>query len=231
MEEESSLDFNFWASFADLMLALVLVLCMILFLVKAVIALGSVNLDTVKNNQQTMINSIAQKYNAVPILLGKDLYGISTNNTKLYDIEIQNDLNSQRITFSDKLLFRPDEIIVNPSGQIVLDTVGNILRTQLPVVKEIQIQGHADTQKSGKFANNTQLAAMRAIAVFEHLHNKVGIDPSENLMSATTFGEYKSVQRGSDNAEYKWENLVADNSTEELRSRNRRIEIVLLYRR
>lgn len=231
IDNDNSLDFNFWAAFADLMLSLVLVLCLLLFLVTAVIKLGSVNLETVKTNQKLMVDSIAQKYKSMPKPLGADIFGISTTNTQIYDIQIQNDLKSQRITFSDKLLFRPDEIIINPDGQIVIDTVGNILRTQLPLIEEIQIQGHADTLRSGRFRTNTELAALRAIAVFEYLQNKVGIDPAVNLMSATTFGEYKSVQRGTGVSTYSREKLAADNDDESDRSRNRRIELVVIYKR
>lgn len=231
MEEHSALDFNFWAAFADLMLALVLVLCMVLFSVMTVIKLGSVNLETVRNNQKIMIDSIAQKYKTKEVEMGKDLFGISTNNSGVYDIQIQNDLNSQRITFSDKILFPPDEIQISQNGRLVLQAVGNILQKQLPRIKEIQIQGHADTRRSSKFRSNTELAAGRAIAVFEYLQNDVGIDPSKYLMSATTFGEFKSVQREPENVNYQWEQLLEDNITEELRSRNRRIEILLTYRR
>lgn len=231
MEEQSSLDFNFWTAFADLMLALVLVLCIVLFAVKAVISLGSVNLKTVETNQKKMIDSIADKYNTKPVPLDKDLYGISTTKKNDNDIQIFNDLSSQRITFSDKLLFQPDETVVNPDGRVVLNTVGDIIRQQLSQIKEIQIQGHADTNKSKRFTSNSQLAAMRAIAVFEYLQTQVGIDPSKNLMSATTFGEFRSVQRGRDNPNYSWEQLIADNETDAMRGRNRRIEIVLNYRR
>ncbi len=232
MDNENSLDFNFWTAFADLMLALVLVLALLLFLVTAVISLGSVNLKQVENNQMTMVDSIAQKFKAVPEKLPDGDFGISTTNNTVHDIRIQNDLNSQRITFSDKLLFRPDDTAINPSGQVVLDTVGATIKAQLTLIKEIQIQGHADTQRTGRFRNNTELAAIRAIAVFEYLQEKVGIDPNVTLMSATSFGEFKSVQRSeSVNQESSRDKLIVDNADENLRSRNRRIEIVLIYRR
>lgn len=238
MQEDNSLDFNFWASFADLMLALVLVLSLLLFVVVAVISFNSVNLKQVEDSQSKMVNSIAEKYKAKPILLKSDeqlkryLYGISTSNSNIYDIKVRNELNVQRITFSDKLLFRPDETDINPNGQEVLSVVGKILTWQLQLIKEIQIEGHADTRKSGKFRTNTELAAMRAIAVFEYLQKNVGIDPNKKLMSVTSFGEFKSVQRGeNEEADYSSNQLTFDNADENLRSYNRRIEIVLIYQR
>jgi len=238
MTEDTSLDFNFWASFADLMLALVLVLSLLLFIVVAVISFNTVNLKQVEENQTKMVSSIANNYQVKPVLLNNDerlkrtLFGISTKHNNTHDIKIQNELNVQRVTFSDKLLFQPDQTVINANGQEVLTIVGKILRAQIPLIKEIQIQGHADTQKSGRFRTNTELAAMRAIAVFEFLQQNVGIDPNETLMSVSSFGEFKSVNRGeNEDAVYNRDKLLTDNSDENLRSYNRRIEIVLIYYR
>ena len=232
MENDNSFDFNFWASFADIMLSLVLILCLLLFMVAAVISIGKINLKQVEENQQNMANSIAKAYNVKPIQREKDIVGISFTGNNIDDIRIQNDLNSQRITFSDKLLFSPDRIEINPTGQEVLEVVGKTLLSQLPTIKEIQIQGHADTKKSSRFRSNTELAAMRAISVFQFLQEKVEINPNKTLMSATSFGEFKSVQRGeNESANYNEEKLDFDNIDENSRSRNRRIEIVLIYRR
>lgn len=232
MEDDSLFDFNFWTSFADIMLSLVLVLCLLLFMVAAVISVGKVNLKQIEDNQQNMINSIADAYNVKPISRDKDVFGISFAKNDIDDITVKNDLNSQTITFNDKLLFSPDKTEINPNGQEVLNIVGKTIIAQRLSIKEIQIQGHADTQKSGRFRTNTELAAMRAISVFQFLQEKVGIDPNENLMSATSFGEFKSVQRGRDDKSvYNLQRLLIDNRDENFRSRNRRIELVLIYRR
>ncbi len=232
MEDDNSFDFNFWTSFADIMLSLVLVLCLLLFMVAAVISIGKVNLKQIEDNQQTMIKSIADEYKVKPQLRDKDVFGISFSKNDVDDITIKNDLSSQTITFSDKLLFSPDRTEINPGGEEVLSVIGKTIFNQRRSIKEIQIQGHADTLKSGRFSTNTQLAAMRAISVFQFLQEKVGINPNENLMSATSFGEFKSVQRGGDDkSSYNQERLLKDNVDENSRSRNRRIELVLIYRR
>jgi len=232
MEDDSLFDFNFWTSFADIMLSLVLVLCLLLFMVAAVISVGKVNLKQIEDNQQNMINSIADAYNVNPKPRDKDVFGISFAKNDVDDISVQNDLNSQTITFSDKLLFSPDKTEINPNGQEVLKIVGKTIIAQRLSIREIQIQGHADTRKSGRFRTNTELAAMRAISVFQFLQEEVGIDPNDNLMSATSFGEFKSVQRGKDDkSAYNKDRLLIDNGDENFRSRNRRIELVLIYRR
>ncbi len=233
MEDENLLSFNFWPSFADMMLALVLVLCLALFLVAVVQTLGTVNLKEVQANQMSMINSLADEYNVKPVKIAENVFGIYFNKTADPDIEIHNDLNSQRITFSDKLLFEPDHIDIKPQGEQVLLIVGVKLRTQLSLIREIQIQGHADTAVSKRYGSNVELAANRAIAVFDFLRSnkRVEIDPASHLMSVTSFGEYKSVQRGPDDTGYNMEKLQADNGNDDLRRRNRRIELVLIYRR
>src|SRR2546430_15879384 len=127
MEEENVIDFNFWPSFADMMLALVLILCLVLFWLAAVIALGTVNLKSVEDNQKNMIEAIAAEYHVQPVKLDEQAYGISSDNSGTYDIKLQNDLNEQRITFSDKILFGPDQIVINNKGQQVLMAVGENL--------------------------------------------------------------------------------------------------------
>ena len=231
-ESDELINFNFWPSFADMMLALVLVLCLTLFLVAAVMAVGTVNLKEVEANEMGMINSIANDYKVKPIpLTGEEnAYGIHFTGSKDPDMEVHNDLSQQRITFSDKILFEPDHTELKPAGEEVLRIVGARLRAQLGLIREIQIQGHADTMPSGKYKSNVELAANRAISVFAFLQDRVGIKPAEHLMSVTSFGEYKSVQRKAE-GDYSMEKLQADNDSDELRRRNRRIELVLIYRR
>lgn len=231
-EGDELIEFNFWPSFADMMLALVLVLCLTLFLVAAVMAVGTVNLKEVEANQMSMINSIADDYKVKPVRLSdaENAFGIYLPGSKEPDLEIHNDLSQQRITFSDKILFEPDHTEIKPAGEDVLRVVGARLLAQLGLIREIQIQGHADTMPSGRYASNVELAAGRAISVFAFLQDRVGIRPAEHLMSVTSFGEYKSVQRKTEN-DYTMDKLQADNSSDELRRRNRRIELVLIYRR
>jgi flagellar motor protein MotB len=230
MDEESALDFSFWPSFADLMLALVLILVLVLFLVTAVIAVGTVNLSHVEKNQNDMINAIGSSYGGNPKRLSENVFGISITAPNTYDVEIRNEPTLQRITFSDNVLFRPDNYKLNPRGEEVLSIVGKALKQQLPSIREIQVQGHADPDTTTRFQSNTHLAAMRAIEVLRYLQGSVGIDPAEHLMSATTFGEFKPVQRSADDKNYDRERLREHNSTADMKGRNRRIELLLFYR-
>ncbi|MFZ5776245.1 MAG: OmpA family protein [Thermodesulfobacteriota bacterium] len=77
----------------------------------------------------------------------------------------------------------------------------------------IRVEGHTDNVPvaSGGFASNWELSSARANAVVQFLISKRGIPGAK--LSATGYGEYRPV---------------ADNSTEDGRRRNRRVDIVLL---
>ena len=102
---------------------------------------------------------------------------------------------------------------------------------RLERIQEIQIQGHADPVRSQEYSSNLELAAHRAMIVFRTLQ-AFGIDPRYSMMSATTFGEYVSVQRRFRGGfSYSPEQLVEDNDSPTKMMMNRRIEILLFYRR
>lgn len=237
MEDEGELDFNFWPSFADMMLSLVLVLVLILFLVMAVISMGSVNLEAVRQNQQSMVEEIAASYGTQAVEMKPYVVGIWTTSGRERDpdIKIKNEPTFQQITFSEGILFEPDEYVLNDSGRRVLRAVGAIIKKRLDSIERIQIEGHADPVPTTKHGSNVRLAAFRAIEVFEFLRDPkvLNIDPAAHLMSATSFGEYNPVQRaqGEGPPGYDRTRLDEDNKTHEQRGRNRRIELLLFYRR
>jgi len=75
-----------------------------------------------------------------------------------------------------------------------------------------------------------ELAAHRAIEVFKHFQ-ALGIDLTRHIMSATSFGEYKPVQRQGSDMYYNSRKLKRDNNASKKREKNRKIEVVLIYRR
>lgn len=230
MLDDEVLDFNFWPSFADLMLSLVLVLILLVAIVAGVLAFGNENLDKIKKNQENLISTVAAAYNTKPVTTeDKKLSKISTTDSDNYDIEIYNEPTLQRITFSDKILFRPDEYDLNSQGEEVMSIVGGALKRQLGDIREIQIQGHADTDATARYPSNFHLAALRAIEVFKFLQEKQEIDPAVHLMSATSFGEFKPVERSEDE-DFNREELQNQNASIEQKAKNRRIEILLFYK-
>ena len=242
--EENTLDFNFWPSFSDLMLTLVLILVIVVFAVIAAFSVGKEepaekpdddgkNIPVVvEENQKKLIESIASAYRVKEEEVEKDLFEISI---QLEDgtsskITIKNEPTIQRYSFSDRILFKPNEFYLNKNGKDTLLTVGRQIRKNLNNISEIQIQGHADPTPPDFEQSNLHLAAKRAISVFRFLQYKIHIDPATHLMSATSFGEYKPVQRLNRDSTYTPDNLKMHNKTRDMKAKNRRMEILLFYR-
>lgn len=224
-------NFNFWPSFTDLMLSLVLVVLIILFVVSKMIAAGSENLDRARDSQKMISTQIHEQIGnryTISVISDKDtLQSNQEAKESKSDITIINKLDRQTITFSDKVLFDTNESTLKPAGTEVLSVVGPVVKSNLANISEIQIQGHADI--SGGDDENLQLASERAMSVYKFLQNNVGINPAEYLMSATSFSKYKPVGREA-GLDYNLAQLQQDNRTKEMMARNRRIEIVLFYK-
>ena len=263
--EDNTLDFNFWPSFSDLMLTLVLILVIVVFAVIAAFSIGTDDLRAklteiqgemakvekeqkeiaeaiakVEEKQEAIIKAIAAAYEVewedvnkwndpesktnffeIPIYL---------ENGDYTEIQIQNEATLQRYSFSDRILFEPDRYDLKEEGKETLQDVGREIEKNLKDIKEIQIQGHADPDPPAFVPSNLHLGALRAIEVYKFLQRSIRIDPAKYLMSATSFGEYKPVQRSTDDRTYNLQKLRQDNRTRRLKSENRRIEILLFYR-
>ena len=223
--------FNFWPSFTDLMLSLVLVVLIILFVVSKMIAAGNENLDRARDSQkaiQTQIkNMIGSKYSIKVISDRNNKDTAKEIEESIADINIIDKLDRQTITFSDKLLFDSGKSDLKPGGLDVLNAVGPVIKSNFQYISEIQIQGHADIVNTDDF--NLRLASERAISVYKFVQTNVGIDPAEHLMSITSFGKYKPIGREAGDKFDKYD-LSKANSTYTLRAKNRRIEIVLFYK-
>ncbi|MBI1923912.1 OmpA family protein [Candidatus Poribacteria bacterium] len=179
-----------------------------------------------------MVRAIADGYGVEPKEKGPDLFviPIPLGGGRSSEITILNEPTLQRLSFKDRILFPSDRYKLSETGKETLRIVGREINRQLPIIREIQIQGHADTDITYKFPSNLHLAALRAIEVFNFLQNPVGIDPAEHLMSATSFGEFKPVQRSNDDSTYNRSKLRQHNLSDALKDQNRRIEILLFYR-
>lgn len=223
--------FNFWPSFTDLMLSLVLVVLIILFVVSKMIAAGTENLDKARESQKKIQNQIESQIGKnYSILVISDKSNEETSEKMLdnkADITIVNKLDRQTITFSDKILFDSGKSELKPAGYDVLKVVGPVVMNNLANISEIQIQGHADIEDTDDY--NLTLAANRAIAVYKFLQTEVAVDPAKYLMSITSFGKYKTVGREA-GQEYDRSQLEKANIDAAAKAKNRRIEIVLFYK-
>ena len=128
------------------------------------------------------------------------------------DINIKVDKGVVYIDISDKLLFKSGSYDISERAGEVLGKVATVLKNQPDI--EFMVEGHTDNVaiKSGaNLQDNWDLSVKRATAVVRVLQNKYGLNPAK--MAAAGRSEY---------------NPVADNSTAEGRSANRRTRIVIL---
>ncbi len=115
------------------------------------------------------------------------------------------------VSLTDKLLFDTGSIIIDDKGQQALKELAKVLKTQPEI--NISVEGHTDNQRVnnlGQIKDNWDLSVLRATSVVRYLTD---VEKIENTrITATGKGEYQPIAEG---------------ITPEVRSRNRRIEIVL----
>lgn len=127
-------------------------------------------------------------------------------------IQVQRLKDSLRVDMVDEILFDSGQAILKPAGVEVLNRIGAVLKK---ADKLIVVQGHTDNvpivgQLAQRFPTNWELSAARAVHVARFLNEEAGLNPTQ--LSAAAFSEYQPR---------------ADNSTEEGKQKNRRIEILL----
>lgn len=120
------------------------------------------------------------------------------------------DFTSQyvQLTLKGALLFDSGKAEIREDALPIVDKIGVILSKYAKGI--IEIEGHTDNipQNGTKYADNSELSCGRALAVFNYLVETTNLDPSHIKYSGR--GEYLPI---------------ADNSTEEGRAKNRRVEI------
>ncbi|MBE5830508.1 MAG: chemotaxis protein [Butyrivibrio sp.] len=129
------------------------------------------------------------------------------------DIENQVFLNytSQyvELTIQGSILFNSGKVDIKEDAIPVIDKVGQILESYAGGT--IEIEGHTDNvpmSGGGKYSNNDELSSGRALSIFNYFVENTNLDPAKLLHTGR--GEYDPI---------------ADNSTDEGRARNRRVEI------
>ena len=113
------------------------------------------------------------------------------------------------LTIQGSILFDSGKTELKEDAIPVVDKVGQILETFAGGT--IDIEGHTDNvpmSGGGKYANNDELSSGRALSVFYYLTENTTLDPSKIVHTGR--GQYDPI---------------ADNSTDEGRARNRRVEI------
>lgn len=129
------------------------------------------------------------------------------------EIQITQLKDKLTVNLVEKILFDSGSAVIKRNGKKVLDRVAEILKTVAK--QQIRVEGHTDNVPIGpgladRFPTNWELATARATTVVRYLQER-GVNPT--FLSADGYSEYRPV---------------APNDTDEGKSRNRRIEIVLI---
>lgn len=117
--------------------------------------------------------------------------------------------NYVQLNMKGALLFDSGSADVKEASKAVLDKVGTILE-HYGSATTIEIEGHTDNVpiSSARFASNEELSSARALSVFYYLTENTSLNPA--MLRHAGMGERVPI---------------ADNSTTEGRSKNRRVEI------
>ena len=226
-QTDDVLAFNFWPSFADSMLAVVFILIVVLVFVAQQ---GLAGFATIRASQSSVVRSIARSYQAeidtVQEGVTRTVYSIRKDGTQ--QLQIDQDVQLQRIMFQGNVLFAPNDYQLTGRGREVLRFVGEAIRSELGRIAQLQIEGHTDLYPTDRYAGgNLELGARRARSVLRFLERDVGIDPARHLMSATSYGPFRPVGRDPGEA-YDEDQLWEANNEADERRRNRRIELLLV---
>ncbi|MCK9517951.1 MAG: OmpA family protein [Dehalococcoidia bacterium] len=126
-------------------------------------------------------------------------------------IQIREDADSITISLADNLLFSSGSAELKPGSQDVLLEVASIL-AQLP--NDLRIEGHTDNipVNSVDYATNWELSAARSATVLRFLIESGGLQAGRMQLAG-----------------YAETHPIADNTTAEGRSLNRRADIVIVY--
>lgn len=113
-----------------------------------------------------------------------------------------------QLTLQGSLLFDSGSTVLKEQSLPVLDQIGVMLERYAE--STIEIEGHTDNvpMSGAKYSNNDELSGGRSLSVFNYLMEHTNLDPA--MVKHSGRGEYVPI---------------ADNSTPEGRSLNRRVEI------
>jgi chemotaxis protein MotB len=129
-----------------------------------------------------------------------------------YSNSIQLEENERGITIHirENILFPPGRAELSDASKIVLNRIATVIKT---IPNDIRIEGHTDNTPINtiQYPSNWHLSADRALNTGYYLLKSEGISPDKITIVGN--GEYKPI---------------AENDSPENRSKNRRVDIVIL---
>lgn len=165
-------------------------------------------MDKDENNEMTDYFSEEVVYQAELKGLEESLMQFIKKEQLEDSLDVIRDTDKITLRFSSSLLFESGKATLKSDVKPYLDKISKTL----PADYDVQIEGHTDNLpiNNAQFASNWELSALRGINVLKYLVDNCKIDSSR--LSVAGYGEFRPI---------------ADNSTSEGRSKNRRVDIIL----
>lgn len=128
-------------------------------------------------------------------------------------VSISADSEGVYVNMNNAILFGKESASLSREGRKVLESVAQLLNS---INNQIIVEGHTDNIPNayGQYPTNWELSVSRAVSVLRYLSEEEKVDPRR--LSAVGHGEYKPL---------------VSNDTAENRTKNRRVNIVVVYER
>jgi len=184
---------------------------------KALANLSSSSQNTIENSKMTIADQ-AKRLNDLQNLIQsqkniltklKKTIADALINFKPDELTVELKDGKLYVSLQEKLLFKSGSAVVDPKGKQALQTLASVLNTTQDI--SVTIEGHTDNvPESGKYEDNWALSTARATSIVRILTLDYKVDP-KTVIAAGRSEFYP----------------VADNSSADGKSRNRRTEIIL----
>lgn len=146
-------------------------------------------------------------------ILLEDIQEIIDKNGLTETVKIREEDAGVVLQLSESILFDLGKSDLKADSTPILEVISGLIPS---IENEIMVQGHTDNIpiSSGTYESNWELSTSRAVNVVKYFIETKGFDPTR--FSATGYGEYRPL---------------VDNTTEENRAINRRVDILIVQQK
>ena len=164
-----------------------------------------------KDRYINLIQAAKTKADSINLALAVNLKSVLKDGIDDRDVDIKVDKTVVLINLSDKMLYTSGSATITPRAGEVLQKIATIIQSRPEF--EVMVEGYTDNQpiRNSCIEDNWDLSVKRSTSVVRALQKNYGVDP--NRLIAAGRGEY---------------NALADNTTVEGRSTNRRTRIIIM---
>jgi chemotaxis protein MotB len=164
-----------------------------------------------KDQYIRLVQAARTKADSINLALAVNLKGVLSQGISDNDIDVKVDKTVVFVNLSDKMLYQSGSSRLTSRANEVLGKVAEVIKSRPDL--EVMVEGYTDNRpiSNSCVKDNWDLSVQRATSVVRLLQKTHNIDP--NRLIAAGRGEY---------------NALADNSTDEGRSTNRRTRIIIL---